>query len=67
MNEILAPIYYCFSYDKVYQEETEETIEADTFWSFYLLMEQIRSSFDDADEKGTEFKAELLKKILQVA
>lgn len=66
MNEILAPIYYCFSYDKVYQEETEETIEADTFWSFYLLMEQIRSSFDDADEKGTEFKAELLKKILQV-
>lgn len=66
MNEILAPIYYCFSYDKVYQEETEETIEADTFWSFYLLMEQIRSSFDDSDEKGTEFKAELLKKILQV-
>ena len=66
MNEILAPIYYCFSYDKVYQEETEETIEADTFWSFYLLMEQIRSSFDDTDEKGTEFKAELLKKILQV-
>ena len=66
MNEILAPIYYCFSYDKVYQEETEETIEADTFWSFYLLMEQIRSSFDDSDEKGTEFKAELLKKILEV-
>ena len=24
MNELLAPIFYCFSYDRTYQEETEE-------------------------------------------
>ena len=31
MNELLAPIFYRFSYDKTYQEETEENIEADRF------------------------------------
>ena len=64
MNEILAPIYYCYSYDKLYIEETEDTIEADTFWSFYYLMADIKSSFDQNDKKGTGFKAEILKKIL---
>lgn len=66
MNEILAPIYYCYSYDKLYTEETEETIEADTFWSFYLLMHNIRSSFDNSDNKGTEFKNKILKEILMI-
>ena len=64
MNEILAPIYYCYSYDKLYIEETEDTIEADTFWSFYYLMADIKSSFDQNDKKGTGFKAEILKQIL---
>ena len=66
MNEILAPIYYCYSYDKLYTEETEDTVEADTFWSFYLLMEDIRSSFDNSDKKGTEFKNNILKQILTI-
>ena len=42
MNEIIAPIYYCFSYDKLYEEENENDIEADTFWTFYLLMQKMK-------------------------
>ena len=38
--EIIAPIYYCYSYDKTYTDETEEDIEAELpfkiFGVFYL-------------------------------
>ena len=36
MNEILAPIYYTFSYDKLYLEESEENIEGIVFGVFYF-------------------------------
>ena len=47
MNEILAPIYYCYCIDNVYETNKEnlEKIEADVFWSFSNLMEEIKSIF----------------------
>ena len=51
MNEILAPIYYSFSYDKLYLEEKEEDIEADSFWSFYFLLHGIKNNFEE-DQEG---------------
>ena len=65
MNEILAPIYYCYSYDKLYVEEKEEDIEADSFWSFYYLMDRIKSNFDK-EQEGLFFKSELLGKCLEI-
>ena len=46
MNEIIAPIYYVFSFDKTYGVEASvENIEADVFWTFNSLMEQIKNNF----------------------
>ena len=42
MNEILAPIYYCFFIDS---EENNEKIEADVFWCFSNLMDDVKSVF----------------------
>ena len=66
MNELLAPIFYCFSYDKTYQEETEENIEADTFWCFYYLMSKVSLSFVAAREKGLDAKSYIFETCLEV-
>ena len=42
MNELIAPIYYCFSIDKTV---SLENVEADTFWCFTLLMKDIKQLF----------------------
>ena len=66
MNELIAPIYYCFSYDKTYKEENESDIEADTFWVFYNLMEKMKSSFDNGNSHNyIKRKADKLYKIIQ--
>src|SRR5690606_32483047 len=43
MNEILAPIYYCFSVDE--KLDINMDIEADSFWAFNFLMEDIKPLF----------------------
>ena len=63
MNELLAVIYYCYSYDKLYIEEKEEDIEADSFWSFYFLMEKIKNNFD---QEGIFYKSGLLGECLEI-
>ena len=65
MNELLAPIYYCYSYDKTYTDETEENIEADSFWSFYYLMSKVSQSFVSANDKGLEIKSFIFQKCLE--
>ena len=65
MNEILAPIYYSFSYDKLYLEENEEDIEADSFWSFYLLLHGIKNNFEE-DQEGLLYKSDVLAECLKI-
>ena len=65
MNEILAPIYYSFSYDKLYLEEKEEDIEADSFWSFYFLLHGIKNNFEE-DQEGLFYKSEVLNECLKI-
>ena len=65
MNELLAPIFYCFSYDKTYEEETEENIEADTYWCFHYLMSKVSLSFVSAREKGLDAKSYIFEKCLE--
>ena len=48
MNEIISPIYYCYSLDKTCDLEN---IEADTFWSFSALMEDIKKYFININDK----------------
>eukprot|EP01017_Pseudomicrothorax_dubius_P037041 TRINITY_DN5379_c0_g1_i1.p1 TRINITY_DN5379_c0_g1~~TRINITY_DN5379_c0_g1_i1.p1 ORF type:complete len:411 (+),score=70.39 TRINITY_DN5379_c0_g1_i1:160-1392(+) len=43
MNEVLAPIYFCFSNDS--DEEARENAEADSFWCFLNLMAEIKDAF----------------------
>ena len=64
MNELLAPIYYCYSYDKTYTDETEEDIEADSFWSFHYLMSKVSLSFVSARDKGLDAKSYIFEKCL---
>ena len=65
MNEILAPIYYTFSYDKLYLEENEEDIEADSFWSFYSLLNGIKNNFEE-NQEGLFYKSEILSECLKI-
>ena len=65
MNELLAPIFYCFSYDKSYKDETEENIEADSFWCFYDLMSKVRLSFVSAKNRGLDVKSYIFSKCLE--
>ena len=65
MNEILAPIYYTFSYDKLYLEENEEDIEADSFWSFYFLLNGIKNNFEE-NQEGLFYKSEILSECLKI-
>ena len=65
MNEILAPIYYTLSYDKLHLEESEENIEADSFWSFYFLMNEIKNNFDEEQEELLN-KSKILEECLKL-
>ena len=42
MNELIAPIYYCFSIDNTV---SLENVEADTFWCFTFLMKDVKKIF----------------------
>ena len=64
MNELLAPIYYCYSYDHTYTDETEENIEADAFWSFHYLMSKVSLSFVSANDLGLQIKSFIYEKCL---
>ena len=70
MNEIIAPIYYIFSFDKTYGVETNiENIEGDTFWTFNSLMSKIGDNFNrekDNENTGINIKIKQLKKMLQI-
>ena len=67
LNEILAPIYYCYSYDKLYENEKEEDIEADSFWSFYNLISQLEKTFNnDEKQEGLYLLKETLEKCLKL-
>ena len=69
MNEIIAPIYYVFSFDKTYGvEDSMKNIEADVFWTFNSLMEQIKNNFNsekNQDDTGIGGKVQKFKKMLQ--
>ena len=65
MNEILAPLYYTFSYDKLYLEESEENIEADSFWCFLFLMNGLKNNFNE-DQEGLFNKSKILEECLKI-
>ena len=58
MNAILAPIYYCYCLDNTCEKEN---IEADTFWSFYYLMDDIKKIFQ---KKNDSLKGGIFDKII---
>ena len=70
MNEIIAPIYYIFSFDKTYGVESSiENIEADTFWTFNSLMNHIKDNFkheNTIENICIENKIKKLKKMLAI-
>jgi hypothetical protein len=68
MNEIIAPLYYCFSYDNIDKDNNAE-VEADAFWSFSILMEDLKVLFKKSNDqiKGGIFnKLKLLDTILKL-
>ena len=65
MNELLAPLYYCLSYDKTYQDESEENIEADSFWCFYNLMNKVSLSFVSGKNRGLDAKSFIFENCLE--
>jgi len=58
MNSILAPIYYCYSMDNTCDKEN---IEADAFWSFSFLMDDIKKIFQ---QKNDSLKGGIFDKIV---
>jgi hypothetical protein len=69
MNEILAPIYYCFSFDRLNESQPIDDIEADSFWCFFNLMGFLKELFDKTEDKkehGILAKATRLKMMLKV-
>ena len=69
MNEILAPIYYCFSFDRINDNQPMDDIEADSFWSFYNLMNTLKELFDKNEDKndiGISGKVKRLKNMLKI-
>jgi hypothetical protein len=58
MNAILAPIYYCYCLDNTCEEEN---IEADTFWSFSFLMDDIKKIFQ---KQNDSLKGGIIDKVL---
>ena len=65
MNELLAPLYYCLSYDKTYKDESEENIEADSFWCFYNLMNKVSLSFVSGKNRGLDAKSFIFENCLE--
>ena len=69
MNEILAPIYYAFSFDKTNEAQSIDDIEADSFWCFFNLMYILKDLFDkdnDKKQQGINSKTKKLKKMLRI-
>lgn len=72
MNELIAPIYYCYSfnqYDDAFGSFSCSNLEADTFWTFSHLMDDIKVLFmrnKDDTKEGIFKKIELLEQILQI-
>jgi hypothetical protein len=67
MNELISPIYYCYSFDE--NENQKSNLEADTFWSFTYLMDDIKVLFmrnKDDTREGIFKKIELLEQILLI-
>ena len=58
MNVILAPIYYCYCLDNTCDKDN---IEADTFWSFSYLMDDIKKIFQ---KKNDNLKGGIIDKII---
>ena len=66
MNEILAPIYYCYVIGET--GESSDSIEADAFWSFSILMDGIKEMFikeKDNDKGGIFNKIEIFEKLIE--
>eukprot|EP01017_Pseudomicrothorax_dubius_P007554 TRINITY_DN1235_c0_g1_i1.p1 TRINITY_DN1235_c0_g1~~TRINITY_DN1235_c0_g1_i1.p1 ORF type:complete len:400 (-),score=74.96 TRINITY_DN1235_c0_g1_i1:107-1306(-) len=66
MNEILAPIYYCFANDP--DEDFKENAEPDAFWCFQTLMAEIKDSFVrkmDTSDYGIKTRVARLHELLK--
>ena len=66
MNELLAPIFYCYSEDT--NEDNCNYVEADVFTSFENLMEEIKDIFmrsKDKTEQGIEKKMYILEELIK--
>lgn len=66
MNEILAPIYYCFSHDR--NPFFEKYIESDSFFCFSILMGEIKDGFIrslDNSFSGIKFRIQSFAENLQ--
>ena len=69
MNEILAPIYYCFSFDRQNYDQPMDNVEADSFWCFFNYMQTLKDLFDkdeDKKDKGIYGKVKRLKNMLKI-
>lgn len=65
MNEILAPIYYCFSINK--DDKYFTCVEADTYTCFSLLMSEIKENYTkikDCSLLGFKTKLKLFERML---
>ena len=58
MNAVLAPIYYCYSMDNTCNKDN---LEADSFWSFSFLMDDIKKMFQ---QKNDSLRGGILDKIV---
>ena len=61
MNEIIAPIYYTFSFDRINESEPIDDIEADSFWCFFNLMCTYRELFDKIGIFSENFQKNRMK------
>jgi len=69
MNEVLAPIYYCFSQDKCEFFSDTESVEADSFFCFCNLMDDLKDIFlrsKDNTPNGINTSIKHLVEILRV-
>lgn len=67
MNEILAPIYYCYASDSSLLG-VDINVEADTFWSFAILMDDIKPIFikeKDKEKNGIFGHMNIFQKIIE--
>lgn len=67
MNEILAPIYYCYASESSLSGVIIN-VEADTFWSFAILMDDIKPIFikeKDKEKNGIFGHMSIFQKIIE--